>query len=177
MNYCKFCLQTDSRPNISFNEDGICPACSHYNSGDKTNDWEDRLDDLKGVLPNYQKQTGCFDCIIGVSGGKDSTRQALWVRDKLGLTPLLVCLSYPSEQVKQRGVDNISNLIELGFDVVISTLSPKTWKKSLRSAFFKFSNWGRASELALYSSVPQVAIKYGIKMIFLGEIRQYNYAI
>ena len=58
-----------------------------------------------------------FDCIIGVSGGKDSTRQALWVRDKLKLRPLLVSIAYPPEQITERGADNISNLIELGFDV------------------------------------------------------------
>ena len=91
------------------------------------------------------------------------------MRDKLGLNPLLVCLAYPPEQITQRGVENVSNLIELGFDVVVSSLSPKTWKKSLRSGFFKFTNWARSSELALYSAVPQIALKYGIKIIFWGE--------
>ena len=38
-----------------------------------------------------------------MSGGKDSTRQAIWVRDKLGLNPLLVCLAYPPEQVTELG--------------------------------------------------------------------------
>ena len=64
-----------------------------------------------------------------MSGGKDSTRQALFLRDKLGINPLLVTLSYPPEQVTQRGVENVSNLIELGFDVVISAPAPQTWKK------------------------------------------------
>ena len=54
-----------------------------------------------------------------MSGGKDSTRQALYVRDKLGLRPLLACLSYPPQQVTERGVNNLSNLIELGFDTVM----------------------------------------------------------
>ena len=43
-----------------------------------------------------------FDCIIGVSGGKDSTRQALWLRDKFKLNPLLVCCTYPPEQLIKR---------------------------------------------------------------------------
>ena len=110
-----------------------------------------------------------FDCIIGVSGGKDSIRQALWVRDKLGLKPLLVCLSYSPQQVSELGVDNLSNLIELGFDVLISAPAPRTWQTLVREAFLRFANFGRATEMALYSSVPQLALKHKIKLIFIGE--------
>ena len=77
-------------------------------------DWEERFEILQEVVSQYPRRPGQFhDCIIGVSGGKDSTRQALRVRDKLGLNPLLVCLTYPPEQVSERGVDNLSNLIDL----------------------------------------------------------------
>ena len=170
MKYCKLCLQADTRPNIFFDENNICPACKQNNFNNQVDDWQERLDGIKILLSHYDRQPGqYFDCIIGVSGGKDSTRQALWAREKLGLTPLLVCLAYPPEQITQRGVDNVSNLIELGFDVVVSSLSPQTWKKSLRSGFYQFTNWARASELALFSTVPQIAIKYGIKIIFWGE--------
>lgn len=163
-------MQASTRPNISFDEDGICPACNYFHYSMAVDDWQDRLDQINDILKKYNSRPGqYFDCIIGVSGGKDSLRQSLWVRDKLGLNPLLVCLAYPPEQITQRGVENVSNLIELGFDVVVSSLSPKTWKKSLRSGFFKFTNWARSSELALYSAVPQIALKYGIKIIFWGE--------
>ena len=110
-----------------------------------------------------------FDCIIGVSGGKDSTRQALWVRDKLGLKPLLACLTYPPEQVTERGTQNISNLIELGFDVVISAPSPQTWRRLMHEGFMRFTNWCKSTELALFSSVPQLAIRYNIPLILWGE--------
>jgi N-acetyl sugar amidotransferase len=122
------------------------------------------------VLRQYPRKPGqFFDCIIGVSGGKDSSRQALWVRDKLGLKPLLVCLSYPPEQVSDRGVNNISNLIELGFDVVISAPAPGVWKKLVKESFERFTNWARSTELALFSAVPQIAIRYQIPLILWGE--------
>jgi hypothetical protein len=104
-----------------------------------------------------------------VSGGKDSTRQALFIRDALGLNPLLVCLSYPPEQVTTRGTNNISNLINLGFDLVLSAPAPRTWRSLKREGFFKFINSFRSTELALFSSVPQIAIQYGIQTIFWGE--------
>ena len=169
MKYCNNCLQPDTRPNIKFNNDGICPACEYYeNLGDI--DWKERDEILLDLIHGIKKNKGhLFDCIIGVSGGKDSTRQALWVREKLGLKPLLVCLSHPPEQVSEIGVSNISNLIELGFDVVLSSPSPDTWRKLMKDSFFKFTNWARSSELALFSSVPQLAIKYKIPLIFWGE--------
>ena len=171
MKYCNRCLQPDTRPNSKFNEQGVCPAC-HYFERLKSVDWMERYETLQDLLREYKragKRKSRFDCIIGVSGGKDSTRQALWVRDKLGLNPLLACLSYPPEQVTQRGTNNISNLIELGFDVVISAPAPGTWRKLMRASFDKFSNWARSTELALYSSVPKLAIQYEIPLIFWGE--------
>ena len=169
MNYCKQCLQPDTRPNTTFTQDGICPACEYFERLQDV-DWQERYEILQDLLSDSPRAPGQhFDCIIGVSGGKDSMRQALWIRDKLGLNPLLVCLSYPPEQVSQRGVDNISNLIELGFDVVISAPAPETWKKLMRESFLKFTNWCKSTELALFSSVPQLAIKYKIPLILWGE--------
>ncbi len=91
------------------------------------------------------------------------------MRDRLGLKPLLACLSYPPEQVTERGVANISNLISLGFDVVLSAPAPGTWKRLMRASFDRFTNWARSTELALFSSVPQLAIRYGIPLILWGE--------
>jgi N-acetyl sugar amidotransferase len=169
MKYCKTCLQPDTRPNTKFTLDGICPACNYYQKLAVV-DWQERYEILEELLvsfPRNPKQQ--FDCIIGVSGGKDSTRQALWVRDKLGLKPLLACLTYPPEQVTERGVNNISKLIEHGFDVVMVAPAPDTWKRLMRESFMKFTNWARSTEMALFSSVPQLAIRYKIPLILWGE--------
>ena len=116
MKYCKICLQSDTRPGIYFDENGICPACNYHNSLVDV-DWDDRNKELADIVAfgKANNQSG-YDCIIGVSGGKDSTRQAFFVKDVLKMNPLLVCLSYPPEQVSQRGVDNVSNMIKHGFD-------------------------------------------------------------
>jgi N-acetyl sugar amidotransferase len=169
MKYCNRCLQPNTRPNTFFSDDNICPACNYFEAL-KIVDWHERFDILQDLLSKNQRKKGQFhDCIIGVSGGKDSTRQALFVRDKLGLNPLLVCLSYPPEQLTDRGASNLSNLIELGFDVAVSSPAPKTWRSLKQAGFSKFTNSFRSTEMALFASVPQIAIKYGIKLIFWGE--------
>ena len=172
MYYCKICIQPNTRPNSVFNSKGICPACFYNNKSKKVN-WGKRLELLNNILQKYkQKKTNSydkFDCIIGVSGGKDSTRQALFVRDKLKLNPLLVSLTHPPQTVTENGVDNLSNLINLGFNVIVSGTAPKTWQKLMRFGFLKGLNYRISTESALLSFVPRIAINYGIKLIFWGE--------
>ena len=109
-----------------------------------------------------------YDCILGISGGKDSTRQALWLRDKLNVNPLLVCCSYPPEQITDVGAKNLSNLMDLGFNIIVTAPAPNIWRKSVRKSFM-LGNYLLGPEIALYSSLPQIAIKYNLKLIFWGE--------
>ena len=169
MKYCQNCLQPDTRPNTYFSKEGVCPACCYHKELQSV-DWEERFHILEDLLKRYPRSSKqYFDCIIGVSGGKDSTRQALWARDKLGLRPLLVCLSYPPQQITQTGAQNISNLIELGFDTLVVGPQPEAWRKILREGFLKFTNWARATEQAIIGSAPQAAIHYKIPLILWGE--------
>ncbi len=172
MKYCKLCVQPDTRPNTYFTSKGICPACD-YSKKSKNIDWDKRLKLLKRIVEKYKVQNinnyDSYDCIIGVSGGKDSTRQALFIRDKLKLNPLLVSLTHPPQTVTEIGVDNLSNLINLGFNVIVSGTSPVTWKKLMRFGFLNDLNYRISTEFALFSSVPRIAKNYGIKLIFWGE--------
>ena len=96
-------------------------------------------------------------------------RQALFVREVLGMNPLLVNLSYPPEQVTQRGVDNVSNMIHHGFDCISINPSPQIWCKLMRKGFFQYTNRCKSTEMALYSSVPRLAVAYQIPLIWWGE--------
>ena len=169
MKYCKTCLQTDTRPGIKFDEFGICPACNYHNSLQQV-DWNERREELDSIVAfgKANNHSG-YDCIIGVSGGQDSTRQAFFVKDVLKMNPLLVSLGYPPEQVTQRGVDNVSNMINHGFDCISVNPSPQVWRKLMKEGFFKYTNWAKSTELALFSSVPRLAIAYQIPLIWWGE--------
>jgi N-acetyl sugar amidotransferase len=170
MRYCKTCLSPDTRPNARFNEQGICLACS-YSEASRDIAYEARLKELRSIVQRLTKRRKYqeYDCIVGVSGGKDSTRQALWVREKLGLHPLLVCVSYPPKQVSQVGVDNLSNLISQGFDCVMLGPAPQTSRDLMREAFFRYTNVFRATEMVLFAGVPKMAVAHDIKLILWGE--------
>ena len=168
MKYCIKCLQADTRPNTYFNEHGICPACTYFAKLVEV-DWNARNAKLLELADEYRNPSAQYDCIIGVSGGKDSYRQALWVRDYLKLRPLLVCVSYPPHQLTHVGVYNVSSLIESGFDVIQISPAPETWRKLMRLGFENYANWARSTELALFSGVPKIAIDYKIPLILWGE--------
>jgi N-acetyl sugar amidotransferase len=169
MKYCKICLQTDTRPGIKFNSEGICPACNYFETLNSV-DWEERRKELDSIVKfgKTNNQSG-YDCIIGVSGGKDSLRQALFVKNVLKMKPLLVSMGYPPEQVTQRGIDNVSNMIRHGFDCISINLSPQVWQKLMKKGFFNYTNWAKSTEFALFSSVPRLAIAYQIPLIWWGE--------
>lgn len=169
MKYCKECVQPDTRPGIQFDKNGVCLAC-FFAKQTQAIDWGERARELKEIAEYGKKHNvSGYDCIIGVSGGKDSTRQSIFVRDELGLKPLLVSCQYPPEQLAERGARNISNLISLGFDCITTAPNPKVWKKLMLQGFLKYGNWCKSTEMALYASAPKVAIAYHIPLIFLGE--------
>ena len=171
LKYCKECLTTNLRPNASFDKNGICIACQFSGKQDYI------LSNLKlKKLQNKIKENikrrrvkSDYDCIVGVSGGKDSTRQAHWVRDRLGLRPLLICAAYPPEQMSQIGAANLSNLIEMGFDLIVDTPAPKSAAKLSLESFKQFGNVSKSTEMSLFSTVPRLAIDLNINMIFWGE--------
>ena len=167
---CKSCVETNTRPTTIFSDTGICIACQNVSKrANEVIDWTARNKILKEIIEfAKQNKASGYDCIIGVSGGKDSTRQALFARE-IGLNPLLVSCIYPPEQQTERGVENLANLISLGFDTITVAPAPGTSKELMRYCLKTYGNLFNATELALYASLPRTATAYNIPLILLGE--------
>ena len=166
MHICKECIQPDTRPGIFFNEDGVCGACL-WEHEKKELDWDQRESELKQIIEKTKSKEALYDCAIGVSGGKDSTFQAITARDRFGLRCLLV--NYQPENITPIGEKNIENIKNLGFDVVTIRPNPKVMKKLIRYDFFKNLNPVKPTEFALYSSTYIIAEKFNIPLIIQGE--------
>lgn len=144
MKYCKKCLQPDTRPNTKFDDRGICPACN-FSERNTSNPWKKQRWDLsirafKDYMKEFLVNVEDYDCCLGVSGGKDSTRQALFARDTLGLRPKLICLSFPPDLMTVTGAKNLANLSDLGFQVEMLSAGPKDWKRLMKEALQMFGN-------------------------------------
>lgn len=187
VDFCKICLNHNekkydlkekirSRPSSFVN--GMCQVCDfEIKKKQGKIDWKKRKKILnKLVLEAKKNKSSIYDCIIPVSGGKDSFRQAMYVRDVLGLNPLLVSLAYPPEQLTTLGAQNFSNLVSKGFDCVSLTLDPVKWKELMKHGFLKFCNCFRSSEMALYAAPIHFALNYDIRLIFYGENFLYTVA-
>ena len=167
MRICKKCIQPDTRPGIYFNEEGICGACLWENEK-KQIDWDARWSEIQKIADWAKKTTKSnYDCVIGVSGGKDSTRQALSSRDGLGLRCLLV-YSEP-EGITDVGRHNIENLKNLGFDLLTLRPNPKIMKKLIKRDFYTYLNPVKITEYSLWSSAYIIADQFNIPLIVQGE--------
>jgi len=164
---CKNCIQPDSRPGIFFDENGICGACL-WNQEKKQINWSEREKELFEIAKWARESTRSnYDCVIGVSGGKDSTKQAVTARDKLGLRCLLV--NAEPEGITSLGEQNIENLKNLGFDVFSIRPNPKIMKLLISYDFFTHLNPVKATEFTLWSSTYIMAEKFDIPLIIQGE--------
>ena len=73
MRYCKKCTMPDTRPGITFDAEGVCSACRHYEAR-KNVDWDARFKEFEAYCNKYRGMNGPggYDCAVAVSGGKDS---------------------------------------------------------------------------------------------------------
>ena len=79
----------DTRPGITFNEEGICSACQSYEHR-KSIDWDERWKELEIICNKYRGMNGNgYDCAIAVSGGKDSHFQVHLMKEEMHMNPIL----------------------------------------------------------------------------------------
>ncbi len=167
MQYCQRCIMPTTRPGLKLDKDGICSAC-HWHEQKKTINWDARLDEFKEVV-RWAKKTsrGPWDCVLGVSGGKDSTWQAMMVREKLGMEPLLV--QFVSSDGTQVGRQNIENLVSLGFNLISMQPNPQIAQQLSKASFLNYGNVHKYAEMALFPIPFRMAMTYDIPLVLFGE--------
>src|SRR5215213_5734850 len=116
----------ETKPDLLIDADGVCSACRAF-EGRAVVDWQARRDELDDVLARYRSNDRSnYDCIVPVSGGKDSTTQAIRLLE-LGMNPL--CVTATTDELSDIGRRNIENLKGLGVDFVEYTTNPVARRK------------------------------------------------
>jgi N-acetyl sugar amidotransferase len=168
MIYCRSCVMPSTRPGLKLDTDGVCNACRWHEQKTNVIDWHARRQELQVIADEARRATdGPWHCVVGVSGGKDSTWQAMYVRDELGLTPLLV--QFACSDGTDLGRRNLENLVQLGFTLMSVQPNPRVARRLCRKSFYDFGNIVKYSEHALFTAPFRVAIDYGIPLVFFGE--------
>jgi len=165
MNYCQQCILPDTRPNLILNEDGICNACLTHSKRVKI-DWSQRKKQFQDILSYAQKNSHGYDCLIPVSGGKDSTWQVVKCLE-YGLNPLAVTWKAPLRT--KLGEDNLTNLVNLGVDHIDYQINPKTERKFLYKTLVQYGTPAIPMHMAIFNISLTTAVRYKIPVVIWGE--------
>ena len=173
MKYCKKCLYPNTKPQLEFNDEGVCSACTNFN--DKSNiNWEEKRQELEEVLKKFSNQNeNNYDCIIPVSGGKDSFFQTYFITKELGYNPLVVSF-HPLDQT-DLGKKNLDNLKKLGVDCIEFSPNPIIYKKLAKFGLIELGDFQWPEHLGIFAVPVQIAVKYNIPLIIWGENPQFEY--
>ena len=172
MNYCKRCLYPDTKPQLVFDENGICSACKNHELKEKI-DWKSKEKELKEILEKFRSKNNYYDCIIPVSGGKDSHFQTYMIKEKFGLNPLVVNF-HPLDQT-EIGKKNLDNLKKLGVDCIEFSPNPNVYLKLARFGLKKLGDFQWPEHIGIFTVPVQIAVKYKIPLIIWGENPQFEY--
>jgi N-acetyl sugar amidotransferase len=165
---CRRCLYPATHPlGITFDAEGICSGCRVHEEKDRL-DWPEREGRLKRILAGFRgRRRGRHDCIVPVSGARDSFYIVHLVRKVYGLNPLLVV--YNRHYNSRAGLYNIIRLrTALGCDIVTLTLSPDLVKRVMRTTLKECGSF-HWHVLAGHTVFPvQMAVRSKIPLIIWG---------
>ena len=173
MKYCTKCLYPGTKPELTFDENGICDACRSATVKEDIN-WNERREELEKILERYRSNDGTrYDCIIPVSGGKDSHFQTHIIKNEFGLNPLLV--SFHPRDFTELGRKNIENIKKFGVDCIEFSADPLVYKKLARFGFTELGDCAWPEHIGIFTVPVQVAVAYKIPLIVWGENPQMEY--
>ncbi len=170
---CRRCIMDSSDPHIVFDESGQCNYCTNFDSTIATSWDTDALGQAQlMVMADKIRAEGKgrdFDCIIGLSGGLDSSYAAYVAKEKMGLRPLLfhVDAGWNTDQA----VGNIEKLVDgLGLDLYTEVIN---WEemKDLQLAFLnaQIPDQDLPQDAAFFSSLYKFARQHRIKYVITGS--------
>ena len=169
MQYCTKCVYpAASAAPLAFGEDGVCSGCRVSGQKDRV-DWEQRTEELREIFEEYRCTDGSnYDCLIPVSGGKDSHFQTYLVTQVFKLRPLLV--TYHGNNYLPVGLRNLRNLRErFGCDHMFFSPSVEALKKLNRLCFRMMGDMNWHAHCGIFTYPVQMAVKMRIPLIVWGE--------
>lgn len=169
---CSNCIMDTTDPNITFDERGWCDYCRNYHQNIFPN-WHPNEEGeriLTKVIDRIKEEGKGrdHDCLIGISGGVDSSYVTYIAKEKFGLRPLIFHVD--AGWNSQQAVNNIERLVDaLGLDLHTEVIN---WEemKDLQLAFFKAQvpHVDTPQDHAFFASLYNFAAKHGFKYILTG---------
>jgi N-acetyl sugar amidotransferase len=170
--YCARCLYpANARPTIIFDEMGVCSGCRHHEAR-LSIDWAERERWLRDLLAEYRLKSRAsgqsYDCIVPVSGGKDSHYLVHLVKNVYGLNPL--CVTFNHVFNTALGIRNLANLVEqFDVDLIRFTTNPGAVRKIARYMVKKVGDITWHYHAGIMTVPFQIAVQRRIPLIVWPE--------
>lgn len=176
MKRCSKCgFPLGARPGM-YEENGVCGACINLEAA-KSFDWEKREQDLRDIC-EYAKAAHKgqeYNCVVAVSGGKDSTVIVSQLVEKYGMKPLLVTVTDEFTHT-QAGTHNYQNIARrFNLDHITWRCEPETFRKETLKSLKANEPLLKWIEEKIYTIPVMFAKKFGIDTVFFGENSDFQY--
>lgn len=172
LTFCKKCVMPSTKPDLNMDEHGVCNACRSYENRREV-DWAKKKTELIEILEKYRSRDGeNWDCIIPVSGGKDSTFQVLKMLE-LGMNPL--CVTATTCDVTDIGRRNIENIKQLGVDYIEVSPNPIVRTKLNKIGLMQVGDISWPEHVGIFTIPVRAAVQYKVPLIIWGENSQNEY--
>lgn len=171
LKYCVRCVMPHTKPDLHIDNEGICNACRSIERR-KEIDWGQRKTELLDVLARHRRNGSNWDCIVPVSGGKDSTYQVIRML-QLGLNPL--CVTSHTCDLSDIGRANIENLKRLGVDHVEFSPNPIIRAKLNRIGLTEVGDISWPEHVGIFTIPVRAAVQFNVPLIVWGENSQNEY--
>jgi N-acetyl sugar amidotransferase len=172
MTYCNVCLLPSTKPDLYFDILGICAACTAFRER-KEVDWGLREKEFDEIIAKFcSTSESKWDCIVPVSGGKDSTAQVLKVLE-LGLNPL--CVTSTTCDLSEIGRKNIENIKQLGVDYMEFSPNPRVRAKLNKIGLEQVGDISWPEHVGIFTIPVRAAVQFKVPLIVWGENSQNEY--
>jgi len=166
-------LFPNTKPDLHFDQKGICGACNYTSYYENEINWKQKEEEFAILCQdiksnsNNQAKSNYYDCVIAVSGGKDSSYQ-VYLAKKFGLNPLLFSFE-PSYQTEV-GIKNLSNLRNtFECDLIQLKKNLTVYKKLAKIGFEVVGDHEWPNHVGIYTWPIKMAIRMNINLILYGE--------
>jgi N-acetyl sugar amidotransferase len=158
----------DTKPGLRLDAEGVCSAC-RSNERKQAIDWDARAKELAALCDEIRGSNGNgYDCVVPVSGGKDSMYQAWMMRNVHRMKTLCVAV-VPHLQTSE-GIANLNTLVKsLDVDLIRIHLKHGAFKHLRRRNFLEMGEPNWADHLSVFSGVARVAYMYRVPLVVWGE--------
>lgn len=171
--FCKKCTVSNQRPRISFDEHGVCSACTYAEFKRAKIDWTVREAELVDLCNKHRKNSGEYDVIVPCSGGKDGGFVAHQLKYKYGMNPLAV--TWAPLKATAIGRQNLDAFIAAGFNHILGTPNPQVTR---RLTNLSFRHLGDPFQPFIYGQTNfpmHMAVKHNVQLIMYGENGEAEY--